>query len=176
VTKGRGDLWGAASSGMVHYMARSTTPRPAPDAGFANTWNATDKVRRKQIRRLVRVGRPQETAADARLAVGFVGFQRSRLWYRFFWLWFPVVVLGALYAATLVHPLAIGVVLAVAANGFLVRWNFGRTEKVNAEFLAEAGSTPEKKKERLAPSGITLRPRAKKRAGGRASPTATSTL
>lgn len=141
-------------------MARSSTSsRPAPDPDFAARWNSTDKARRKQVRRLVRNGRMQETVADARLAVGFAAYQRSRPWYRYFWLWLPVVTVGALFAASLVHPLVVGMVLAAAGNGIFVRRNFRRTDVINAEVLgvpaapASDGQTP------------TSSPRAKKRKG-----------
>jgi hypothetical protein len=140
-------------------MARSSTPsRPVPDPAFAATWNATDKARRKQIRRLVRNGRLQESVADARLAAGFAAYQRSRPWYRFFWLWLPIVTVGALVAASLVHPLVIGMVLAVAGNGIFVRRNFRRADIVNAEILGQAPSQD-------ASERSTSTPRAKKRPG-----------
>lgn len=138
-------------------MARSTAPRSLPDPSFVDQWNGLDKDHRKQIRRLVRVGRPQETPADAVLAVGFADHQRARLWYRFFWLWFPLLVLGGLYAAMSIHPLVVGMMLAVAANAFLVRWNFARTSKVNAPLLGGGG--PSSGGDRVAPSGITFRSR-----------------
>ena len=140
-------------------MARSSTPaHPAPDPHFAATWNATDRARRKQIRRLVRNGRFQESVADARLAVGFAAYQRSRPWYRFFWLWLPVVMVGALVAASLVHPLVIGMVLAVAGNGIFVRRNFRRADIINAEILGQPASAG-------ASERSTSTPRAKKRPG-----------
>lgn len=96
-------------------------------------------MRRKQIRRLVRNGRPQETLTDARLASGFAAYQRSRAWYRWFWAWFPLLVVAALFAASLVHPVVLGIVLALGGNALLVRRSFRRTDLVNAELLGPKG-------------------------------------
>lgn len=153
-------------------MARPTASRSLPDPSFVDRWNSLDKDHRKQIRRLVRVGRPQENPADAALAVGFADHQRTRLWYRLFWLWFPVLVLGGLYAAMSMHPLVVGMMLAVAANAFLVRWNFARTAKVNAGLLGGGGRSTGG--DRVAPSGVTFRSRKRPRSGSThaAAPTA----
>jgi hypothetical protein len=107
----------------------------AIDPDFASRWNATDKSERRQIRRLVRIGRPQETEADARLAVGFAAYQRTRPWYRFFWLWFVPVIIGGLGASFATHPIVIGMVAGVAVNALLVRRAFRRTDIVNAPVL-----------------------------------------
>ena len=97
-------------------------------------------MRRKQIRRLVRNGRPQETLTDARLASGFAAYQRSRAWYRWFWAWFPILAAAALVAASLIHPIALGIVLALGGNALLVRRSFRRTDLVNAELLGPNGA------------------------------------
>ncbi len=109
------------------------TPNEEPD--LAARWNGLDKPTRRRIRRLIRIGRPQESTADARLAVEFAAFQRTRPWYRFFWLWLIPVFLGGFYAGLHIHPIVIGIVAGLAANAVLVRWNFGRTAKVNASLL-----------------------------------------
>lgn len=123
----------------------STTPRskfkkmakaPTVDPEFAATWNGLDKADRRQIRRLVRIGRPQESAADAELAVGFAAYQRTRPWFRFFWLWIVPIVVAGLIAGANLHPLFIGMVLGAAAVAIMARRNFKRTEKVNAAVRA----------------------------------------
>lgn len=121
------------SSKPVKPAKGSTTSDVDPD--FVNRWNATDKSERRQIRRLVRIGRPQETEADAQLAVGFSAYQRTRPWYRFFWLWFVPVIIGGFGASFATHPIVIGMVAGVAVNALLVRRAFRRTDIVNAAVL-----------------------------------------
>ena len=104
-------------------------------ADFVTEWNETDAAERRQIRRLVRIGSPVETSEQAQLAVGFVEFQQSRPWWRYFWFWLVPAVLIALVAARGIHPILIGMVLAAAASTILVRRNFSRVAKVNAALL-----------------------------------------
>jgi hypothetical protein len=118
-------------------MARSSTT-PALDLDFVDRWNQLDKSHRKQIRRLIRVGRQQQTVDDARLAVGYAAYQRTRPWFRWFWAWYPVLTLGALFAAGFVHPLVVGLVFGVAANALLVIRGYRRVERVNADLLASS--------------------------------------
>jgi len=108
------------------------------DLAFAAEWNALDKPTRRQIRRLVRIGRQQENATDARLAVGFAAYQRSRPWYRFFWLWFVPMIVAGTIAGFALHPILIGVVLAVAGNAVLVRRNFKKADWLNEPLLEES--------------------------------------
>jgi hypothetical protein len=121
-------------------MARSSSTA-TPDPDFADRWNHLSKPRRKQIRRLIRVCRQQQSPEDARLAVGYATYQRSRSWYRWFWAWYPLITLGALFAAGFVHPVVVGLVFGVAANALLVIRGYRRVETVNAELLgAEAAA------------------------------------
>lgn len=137
-----------SNSGNTGKMLKSSKPvKPAKvskassvDPDFANRWNATDKSERRQIRRLVRIGRPQETEADAQLAVGFAAYQRTRPWYRFFWLWYVPVIIGGLGASLATHPIVIGMVAGVAVNALLVRRAFRRTDMVNAPVLEGTAS------------------------------------
>jgi hypothetical protein len=113
---------------------------PRADLGFAATWNATDKDERRQIRRLVRVGRPQQSEAHAELAAGFAAYQRTRPWYRFFWLWLVPVTVAGLIAGAAIHPVVIGMVLAAAGNAVLVRRNFRRVEDAVAAGVEPAAT------------------------------------
>jgi len=111
------------------------------DADFAKTWNETDKYKRRQIRRLVRIGRPQENAADARLAGGFAAYQRSRLWFRYFWFWLVPITVAGVVAGMAIHPIVIGAVLAIAANALIVRRAFKKADWLNEPLLdGSAGS------------------------------------
>ncbi len=111
------------------------TPNIDPD--FAARWNAMDKATRRQIRRLIRIGRSQENTMDARLAVQFAEFQQTRPWFRYFWLWLIPVFLGGFYAGLHIDPIVIGIVAGLAANAVLVHWNFTRVAKVNASLLSQ---------------------------------------
>ena len=109
--------------------------RPGVDPEFAAEWNALDKPTRRQVRRLVRIGRQQENAADARMAVGFAAYQRTRPWYRYFWLWIIPLFAAGVIAGFALHPILIGVVLAVCGNAFLVRRGFSKTDWLNEPLL-----------------------------------------
>lgn len=110
------------------------------DLAFAARWNALDKDDRRRIRRLVRIGRPQATAAEAELANGFAAYQRTRPWYRFYFLWIVPIFVAAFIAASNLHPIVIGLVLGATAVSFMSRRNFTRAEKVNAEVLSGDGA------------------------------------
>ena len=107
------------------------------DEAFVAQWNALDKRHRRQIRRLVRIGREQENVDDARLAVGFAAYQRTRPWYRFFWFWFPLLMVAGVVAGLALHPIVLGMVLAVAANALIVRRAFRRADWVNGRLLGQ---------------------------------------
>lgn len=92
------------------------------------------------MRRLVRIGRPLEGGAEAAIAAGYARFQRSRMWVRLFWLWFVPGLLVALAIAARIHPVVVGVVLALAAQAVYARWNLTRTERINAAVLGSSGA------------------------------------
>jgi hypothetical protein len=92
-------------------MAASTTPN-----AFIDEWNDLDRAERLRLRRLVRMGRPVEEPALARLAPAYAQYQCNRPWMRYFWVWFVPAMLLALLAAAGIHPLLVGVVLALGAQ------------------------------------------------------------
>jgi hypothetical protein len=106
---------------------------------FLQEWNALARRDRLRLRRLVRLGRPMADATEARLAVAYGQYQRSRIWARMFWLWFVPGIVMALGVAIRIHPIVVGVVLALAAQAVFARRNLGRIERVNADVL---GSPP----------------------------------
>jgi hypothetical protein len=109
---------------------------PSDDqAAFIATWNALPKAERRQIRRLVRIGRPVEHEDQAPLAVGFADYQASRPWWRYYWFWLVPAVVIALIAAVNIHPIVIGIVLGGMATAIMIRRNFKRVRVINAEFL-----------------------------------------
>jgi hypothetical protein len=134
-----GKLLNKAPSAKQSKMAKA----PVVDEEFAATWNGLEKAERRQIRRLVRIGRPQETLPEAELAVAFAAYQRSRPWYRFYFLWIVPLIVGGLIAGMNIHPLVVGMVLGAAAISFMTRRNFKRVEKINAPLLSgEAPAVP----------------------------------
>lgn len=95
-------------------------------ADFVRQWNALDRRDRKRLRRLVRLGRPVDDPTEAALATAYARFQRTRIWAQLFWLWFVPGVVLALGVATQIHPLVVGVVLAMAAQAVYARRNLKR--------------------------------------------------
>ena len=99
---------------------------------FIRAWNDLPRQARLRLRRFVRLGRPLEDDREAALAVAYARFQRSRPWSRLFWVWFVPGVVVALAIAGAIHPILIGVVLALGAQAVLTHRNLGRVERVNA--------------------------------------------
>ncbi len=126
-------------SAPSHDMSR---PIPPEHAAFIAEWNQIEPTERRRVRRLVRTGQPLESPGEARLAVGFAAFQRSRPWARYFWLWFVPGVLVALTAAAGIHPVLIGVILASGGSALLARRNLKRVAKVNAGLLGDISREP----------------------------------
>jgi hypothetical protein len=93
-------------------MATTTTATRT----FANQWNALEASERRRVRRLVRMGRPVEPAELAPLASEYARFQMQRPWMRFFWLWFVSGMFFVLSGAAGMHPVFLGVALALGAQ------------------------------------------------------------
>jgi hypothetical protein len=112
------------------------TPQPGPgDEDFVRRWNALGKRDRLRIRRLVRLGRPLADRQEAELAVAYAAFQRSRPWARVFWIWFVPGLVVALAAAARIHPIVVGMVLALGSLAVFTRRNLRRVEIVNGPML-----------------------------------------
>lgn len=105
------------------------------DDEFLTAWASLPRRRRSHLRRLVRLGMPVDDQADARLAVAYARFQRSRIWARLFWLWFVPGIILAMGVALRIHPLVVGVILALAAQAVFAHRNLRRAERVNAAVL-----------------------------------------
>ncbi len=132
-----------ASGRLLEATPPSSTRRLKRSASvdvtdLASQWNDLEKGERRQIRRLVRIGQPQENSENAELAVRFAAFQRSRPWFRFFWLWIVPLTIAGTIAGGSIHPLVVGLVLGAAVSAVMVRRNFKRVEKVNAELLGSS--------------------------------------
>ena len=96
----------------------------AQAAEFIAEWNTLDRRDRARIRRMVRLGRARALEGDeAAIAVEYAQFQKSRMWTRYFWFWFVPGLIVALGVATTIHPIVIGIVLAMAAQAVLANRN-----------------------------------------------------
>jgi hypothetical protein len=105
------------------------------DADFLATWGELPRAERARIRRQVRLGRPFDYSGEARLGVEYANFQRSRVWVRMFWIWFLPGLLLSLGIAAQIHPIVIGIVIALAAQAVFARRNLARVELINSDLL-----------------------------------------
>src|SRR5207244_5282302 len=88
-------------------------------------WNDLEPRDRRRLRRMVRLGRPLEPQ-ETELARTFARFQAGRMWNRLFWFWFVPGVVLALAIAIQLHPIVIGVVIALSAQALLAHRNLAR--------------------------------------------------
>jgi hypothetical protein len=105
------------------------TPTTVESGSFAARWNALERTERLRLRRLVRMGRPVTEPELRPLAAEYARFQMQRPWMRLFWLWFvpgSIVVLGV---ATGLHPLFVGVALALGAQAVWAWFNLRRAAR-----------------------------------------------
>jgi hypothetical protein len=86
------------------------------DAAFTAEWNALERGDRLRVRRLARLGRAIDDERLRALAGAYARLQIARPWMRYFWWWFVPGLLISIGAASRIHPLVVGVVLALAAQ------------------------------------------------------------
>ena len=79
------------------------------------------------MRRLVRMGRRVEEPDLSTLATRYACYQMQRPWMRFFWLWFVPGMFLALGATASIHPLLVGVMIALGAQAV---WAYVSLRKV----------------------------------------------
>ncbi len=91
---------------------------PAPSPTFVATWRSLEKREQRQIRRLVRLGRPVPDGKSD-LAAQYAVFQASRPWARIFWFWFIPGIALAITIAWTIHPIVVGVVLVLGAQAIV---------------------------------------------------------
>lgn len=102
---------------------------------FLQAWGSLPRRERSRLRRMVRMGMPLVGAEEAALAVAYARFQRRRVWARLFWAWFVPGLVLALGVALRMHPMVVGVVLALGAQAVFAHRNLRRVERVNAAVL-----------------------------------------
>ena len=98
----------------------------ADDSGFTSAWNRLERPDRMRLRRLVRMGRRVDDPVLQPLATGYARHQVTRPLVRFFWLWYLPGVVIALGIASQIHPIALGAVLALSAQGLWAQINLKR--------------------------------------------------
>jgi hypothetical protein len=110
-------------------MSRTRSERPiiASDPDFPTDWAAVPRGDRIRLGRAVRAGRSD--IADAALGVRYARFQVERPWMRWFWLWFLPGMVVAVSVASTLHPIAIGIVLAIGAQAVLKWRNLRRAAR-----------------------------------------------
>jgi hypothetical protein len=74
------------------------------------------------------MGRPVD-AERGELARQYASYQVARPWIRFFWLWFVPGIVVVLGAASQIHPIAVGVVIALAAQAVWAWFNLRKTAR-----------------------------------------------
>jgi len=112
--------------------------RTSEDEEFLGAWNRLERTDRLRVRRMVRLGRSVEQPDLAPIANAYARFQASRLWLRYFWVWFVPGVIVALGVASQIHPVLVGVVIALAAQSAFAYFNlrrFGRRHALGAPVL-----------------------------------------
>jgi hypothetical protein len=83
---------------------------------FSSQWNALARPERLRLRRLVRIGRTVDDPELARLAPAYAQWQMKRPWMRFFWLWFVPGMFIVLGVTAQIHPVFVGVTIALGAQ------------------------------------------------------------
>lgn len=101
-------------------------PRENRDESFLTGWNALPRRERSKIRRMTRLGWTLDDPKEAELGAGYARFQQSRPWNRLFWFWFVPGLALALVIASRIHPVVIGVVLALGVQAILAHRNLRR--------------------------------------------------
>ncbi|MEX0790423.1 MAG: hypothetical protein WD178_06560 [Actinomycetota bacterium] len=99
------------------------------DDKFPKDWSALPLRSRRRIRLRAAMGWPLESR-EAKLAARFARFQQSRRLFRFFWLWFPPVLAGALVGGLYSHPVVLGAAVALGIQAVLAHRNLKRLARV----------------------------------------------
>ena len=124
-------------SAVANWHSRDMAAALPDRDDFVRQWNALARADRLRIRRLVRLGRPLDSPGAASLAVAYSAVQRSRPWEKYFWLWFIPGLVIALGIAVQIHPIVLGIVLALSAQAVFTHRNLRRVERVNSELLGQ---------------------------------------
>lgn len=98
-------------------------------SAFGAEWNALERSERLQLRRLVRIGRKVDDPELARLAPAYARLQLQRPWMRLFWVWFVPGILVALGVAATIHPIFVGIVIALGAQAVWAQFNLRKVAR-----------------------------------------------
>lgn len=75
------------------------------------------------------MGRQPDDRSEAELAADYARFQLTRPWIRFFWVWFIPGLIVAMLVAVRVHPIVVGIVIALAAQAVFAQRNLRRAAR-----------------------------------------------
>ncbi len=101
-------------------------------SAFGAEWNTLERSQRLRLRRLVRIGGKVEDPTLARLAPAYAQMQLQRVWMRLFWLWFIPGTLIALSVAATIHPVFVGIVIAMAAQAAWAHFSLRKVARRSA--------------------------------------------
>ena len=97
---------------------------------FAPQWNSLDRKERLRLRRLVRIGRTGDDPELAPLAPAYAQWQMQRLWMRYFWIWFVPGIFMALLVGAQIHPIFVGVTIALGAQAVWAHFNLRKAARL----------------------------------------------
>jgi hypothetical protein len=113
----------------MERMERMQMPTTLESSSFSAQWNALPRSDRSRVRRLVRMGRPVDEPGLAALAAEYARFQMQRPWMRLFWLWFVPGMFVVLGVAAGIHPIVVGIVLALGAQAVWAWFNLRKVAR-----------------------------------------------
>lgn len=96
---------------------------------FGAQWNALERRDKMRLRRLVRIGRSKDDPELAALAPAYAQWQLQRVWMRLFWLWFVPGIFIVLLLSAQIHPILVGVTIALGAQAAWAWFNLRKTAR-----------------------------------------------
>jgi hypothetical protein len=98
-------------------------------SAFAAQWNTLERRDRLRLRRLVRIGRSNDDPELATLAPAYAQWQLQRIWMRLFWLWFIPGIFIVLLLSAQIHPIFVGITIALGAQAVWAYINLRKTAR-----------------------------------------------
>jgi hypothetical protein len=100
-------------------------------SAFSAKWNAMNRAERMHLRRLVRMGRKIEEPELAPLAPDYARWQMRRPWMKYFWFWFVPGLFIALGMTASVHPILVGITIALAGQAVWAYLSLRKTARAS---------------------------------------------
>lgn len=98
-------------------------------SAFSAEWNALDRSDRLRLRRLVRMGRSVDSPELSRITQDYARWQLRRPWMRLFWLWFVPGIFFVLLVSAQIHPVLLGVTIALGAQAVWAWFNLRKAAR-----------------------------------------------